>query len=694
MTNLTVFILICAMSLGVHGQDSKITIEQLSGPYDLGEGPHWDEENNLLYFVDIHEQKFFAFDPSTQSLTETYLKNGPVGVAVPLVDKENTFIAGSGRDLVEFQWDPSSSNSEPEIKVLSSVEADKPNNRFNDGKVDPAGRFWAGTMYEKNNEVIDNQGALYRFEEDGTPVTVLDNITISNGLSWSHDNETFYYIDSPTREVFAYDYDINSGNISNKRVIFSFKENDIPGVPDGMTIDKDGHLWVCVWDGSRILEIDPESKKLLRTVDMPAPRITSAVFGGPNYDILYVTSAKRGLSDADLEKHPAAGYVFAITGLGTSGVKSLNAKMRTAGQVTTIARSNDKFVHTLYVISVIEFQLIVHRYSSFPVLFFTSKINEHLGEDPRAMASCKLSDGPLRIVPLTEPHALSEGPHWDIANQVLYYCDISGQKMLRYDPKTSQVTEAYIKTGPVGVFVPVAGKKNTFLAGSGTELIEVEWNPSHNDSDPKIKVLSRVDLDRNSTRFNDGKVDPAGRFWAGTMGYSLYNQGSLYRFAADGTPTKILSPVSVSNGLCWSHDNSTFYYIDSPTLEIVAYDYDVETGNICNRRVVFTLELLDYNELPDGMTIDKDDNLWVAIFSGGRVIQVDPRTGKQLRVVTMPAMDITSVAFGGPDLDILYVTSGREKLSPDQLRAQPHAGSVFAVYGLGTAGRPMLGVKM
>ncbi|XP_011306311.1 regucalcin isoform X2 [Fopius arisanus] len=306
---------------------SNISIEQVAGPYDLGEGPHWDEDNSLLYFVDIHAKKFFAFDPSTKNVTETYIKNGPVGVAVPIADQKNTFIAGAGKDLVEVQWDPSTSNPDPEVKVLSTVDADRANNRFNDGKVDPAGRFWAGTMSEKDDQVADNQGALYRFQEDGTPVKVLDGVTISNGLCWSHDNEIFYYIDSPTHEVVAYNYDVDSGDISNKRVIFNFKENDVPGVPDGMTIDKDGHLWVAVWDGARILEIDPETQKLLRTVTMPAARITSAAFGGPEYDVLYVTSAKHGLSTADLEKQPAAGYVFAIHGLGTSGVKPLNAKM-------------------------------------------------------------------------------------------------------------------------------------------------------------------------------------------------------------------------------------------------------------------------------------------------------------------------------------------------------------------------------
>ncbi|XP_015110080.1 regucalcin isoform X2 [Diachasma alloeum] len=306
---------------------SKISVEQVAGPFDLGEGPHWDDEKKILYFTDLHERKFVALDPATKDFTDTYLKNGAVGVAVPVAGKKNTFVGVSGTDLVELQWDPLTRNPEPEIKVLSTVDVDRPHNRFNDGKVDPAGRFWAGTMSEKDGLITDNQGALYRFEKNGTPVKVLDNVTISNGLCWSNDNQTFYYIDSPTFEVVAYDYDIDTGDISNKRVVFNLKEYNIPGIPDGMTIDNDGHLWVAVCDGSRILEIDPESKKLLRTVTMPASRITSVVFGGPNYDILYVTSARHGLSTADLEKQPAAGYVFAIHGLGAVGTKSLNAKM-------------------------------------------------------------------------------------------------------------------------------------------------------------------------------------------------------------------------------------------------------------------------------------------------------------------------------------------------------------------------------
>ncbi|XP_011306335.1 regucalcin-like [Fopius arisanus] len=304
----------------------------------------------------------------------------------------------------------------------------------------------------------------------------------------------------------------------------------------------------------------------------------------------------------------------------------------------------------------------------------------------------------LRIVPVTEPHVLSEGPHWDRATQVLYFVDITSQKIMRLNPRTSEVTEAYIKNGPVGVFVPVAGRNNTFWAGSGTDLVEVQWNPKYNDPNPRIRVLSRIDKDRNFTRFNDGKVDPAGRFWAGSLGskgnQALDNLGSLYRFSPNGTPTRIISPVSISNGLCWSHDNSTFYYIDSPTLQVVAYNYNVSTGNISNKRVVFTLKKIHKDEVPDGMTIDAQGHLWVAIHSGGRVIQVDPKTGKEIRAVKLPVMAVTSVAFGGPNLDVLYVTSGREGLSRRQLRRQPLAGSVFAVHGLGTTGAPMLNVKI
>ncbi|XP_014300520.1 regucalcin [Microplitis demolitor] len=305
----------------------------------------------------------------------------------------------------------------------------------------------------------------------------------------------------------------------------------------------------------------------------------------------------------------------------------------------------------------------------------------------------------LKIEKVTGPYLLAEGPHWDAEKNLLYFVDINSQKILCYNPKTKITTYAYLECGLVSVVVPVAGKKNTFIAGCGRYLVQVIWNPRTNNKNPKTTILSLVDLSVNDTRFNDGKVDPKGRFWGGTMLLDSKvadppNQASLYRFAYDGTPTTMITPVSVSNGLVWSHTNDSFYYIDSQAYNIVVYDYDDTTGNISNKRILLDLKKNKIEGIPDGMTIDKAGNLWVAINTGGKVIQVDSKNGEVLRSVKMPVTDVSSVAFGGPNKDILYVTTARDKLSEAQIKLQPTAGSVFAVHGLGVTGSPMLACRI
>lgn len=296
---------------------------------------------------------------------------------------------------------------------------------------------------------------------------------------------------------------------------------------------------------------------------------------------------------------------------------------------------------------------------------------------------------------ITDPVTLSEGPHWDAEAQVLYFVDIPNQNLYCWNPATKSVTNAYIKTGQVGVAVPVAGEKNTFVAGAGTSFVKIVWDPKTNSSDPQINVLATVDVDRNNTRFNDGKVDPNGRFWGGTMALDMADgQGSLYRIDSDFVPHRIITPVSISNGLTWSYDSKTFYYIDSPTNKVRAYDYDDATGDISNERILFDFKKNNVSGVPDGMTHDAGGNLWIACYDGGRVINVDARTGQLLRTIEIPAKQVTSVSFGGPKLDILYVTTGRQGLKEKDLESQPQAGSVFSVKGLGINGGPMLSYKM
>ncbi|XP_008547469.1 regucalcin isoform X3 [Microplitis demolitor] len=304
----------------------------------------------------------------------------------------------------------------------------------------------------------------------------------------------------------------------------------------------------------------------------------------------------------------------------------------------------------------------------------------------------------VKIEQIAGPYICAEGPHWDEKKNLLYFVDVVGQKIFCYNPETKNITHTYLKNGQVGVAVPILGKNNEFLAGSGTDLVRVFWDTRVDDKGPRIEIISKVDVGVENTRFNDGKVDPKGRLWAGTMGEKNYvpipDKGSLYRFEYDGTPTKMISPVDISNGLVWSHTNDSFYYIDSFAYNIVVYNYDDTTGGIYNKHTLFDLKKNNIKGIADGMTIDRAGNLWVANHGGGLVFQVDSKTGKMIQSIAMPVSDITSVAFGGPNKDILYVTTAKDKLNETQLQEQPLAGSVFAVYGLGISGSPMLSCKI
>ncbi|XP_034943078.1 regucalcin-like isoform X2 [Chelonus insularis] len=306
--------------------EKQLIIKTVAGPFTLTEGPHWDESTNLLYFVDIPEQKFYCWNPKNNKLTHTSF-NSPVGVAIPIANKKNAFVVGCGTNVLELTWDTSANNTNPITKVIASVDTDRDDTRINDGKIDAKGRFWFGTMGEKKEEIIYKRGSLYRMGSDGIPKKMVSPVCISNGLTWNHKNDTFYYIDSPTRQVVSYDYDYNTGDINNKHVIFDLNNHNIPGFPDGMTIDEGGNLWIAIYDGGRVIQVDPSNGNLLKTINLPATKITSVAFGGQNKDILYVTSAKQKLTNAELQEQPLAGSVFSIEGLDVKGTSMLAYKM-------------------------------------------------------------------------------------------------------------------------------------------------------------------------------------------------------------------------------------------------------------------------------------------------------------------------------------------------------------------------------
>jgi sugar lactone lactonase YvrE len=258
----------------------------------LGEGPAWDAATQTLYWVDILNKHIYAGNELLVELDEL------VGFAVPC--KNGHLLVGKRFQFVDL--DPATKQE----TILATLDSEISTNRLNDGKCDPAGRLIGGTM--DMNET-DPNGKLYSF--DGKQTTpLLDKITISNGLAWSPDHKTFYYIDTPTREVKAFDYDLASGQIANPRAAIEL--GDTPGWPDGMTSDTDGNLWIAMWGGAQVTKWDPNRGKLLDQFAVPALHTSCPVFGGKDMNELYITSARKGMSEAELIEYPLSGGLFKI----------------------------------------------------------------------------------------------------------------------------------------------------------------------------------------------------------------------------------------------------------------------------------------------------------------------------------------------------------------------------------------------
>jgi sugar lactone lactonase YvrE len=258
----------------------------------LGEGPIWDASTQTLYWVDILNKRIYAGTDLLAELDEF------IGCLAPC--KNGHLILGKRFQFVDF--DPSTRQE----TVLARLNSEPAGNRLNDGKCDPAGRFLAGTM---DMQEVDPLGSVYSF--DGKQVTTLfDQVTVSNGLTWSPDHKTLYYIDSPTHQVRAYDYDVASGQAANPRVIIQIAAE--LGFPDGMTSDMDGNLWIAMWGGAQVMKWDPNSGKVLEQIPVPALHTSCPVFGGRDMNELYVTSARVRMSEADLIEYPLSGGLFKI----------------------------------------------------------------------------------------------------------------------------------------------------------------------------------------------------------------------------------------------------------------------------------------------------------------------------------------------------------------------------------------------
>jgi len=261
----------------------------------LGEGPAWDAKTQTLYWVDILGKRIHAWKDGRD---EFFQLDEFVGCVAPR--RDGGLVAALRASIVTLK------RFAPRPHRIAAV-TEPASNRFNDGKCDPAGRLLAGTM---DMEEKNASGNLYSFEAGKPARKLLDGIRISNGLAWSPDHQTLYYIDTPTRQARAFDYNLDTGDISNPRVVIEVPES--MGWPDGMTSDMEGRLWIALWGGAKIARWNPLNGRLEAEIAVPALQTSSCVFGGARRDILYVASARVGMDESALEKHPHSGGLFQI----------------------------------------------------------------------------------------------------------------------------------------------------------------------------------------------------------------------------------------------------------------------------------------------------------------------------------------------------------------------------------------------
>jgi sugar lactone lactonase YvrE len=275
----------------------------------LGESPVWHDAEKRLYWLDIEGQQLHRFDPANRS-DESFPLANQAGCLVPC--RNGNFLLAAQTGIEEIRL---STNGLEMIETGVTIhpESEIPENRYNDGKCSPEGRFWFGSL---NQQRQPNRASLYVLDKHGCR-TAITGATNSNGLAWSPDGNTFYWIDTPTRRVDTFDYDSHEGKLSNRRTVITFPnintENNTEqdfGRPDGMTVDSDGMLWIAHWLGGRITRWNPVNGTLLETIRLPVSRVTSLTFGGAELKTIFITTASFGLTPETQPHEPDAGGLF------------------------------------------------------------------------------------------------------------------------------------------------------------------------------------------------------------------------------------------------------------------------------------------------------------------------------------------------------------------------------------------------
>lgn len=277
----------------------------------LGEGPVWHEKRNSVFWVDIENCMLFEYHWLTNDVNK-YRFTQRISLAVP--GEGDELILGLQGGVARYIL------SSRTLEWITGLGENWETHRCNDGICDSGGGLWVGAMELTHKP---GTGTLYCVEPGKTVTKKIEHVTISNGMAWSGDNKWLYYIDSTTRKIDRYLYDEKTGNISFDKTVIHIK---VPIMPDGMTIDAEGMLWVALWGGFGVARYDADSGEMIGFIDVPAPNVTACAFAGEELDSLVITTAQEGMTGEDLVKYPQSGNTF-VARPGVKGVSGFNCAL-------------------------------------------------------------------------------------------------------------------------------------------------------------------------------------------------------------------------------------------------------------------------------------------------------------------------------------------------------------------------------
>ncbi len=282
--------------------ECKVAVDTIM---QVGECPIWDYRYHRLLWIDT-KGSLCIYTPQ-DGKNRVIKLDRMIGTVVPY--QEDTVLVGMEDGVFEMTL------SSGAMKPIADPEGRIPGNRYNDGKCDAKGRLWIGTM---DNDCTPYKAGFYCVEPTGATRTILDSVTISNGVIWSPDGKKMYYHDTPTAKVSSFDFDEETGVASNRKEVISLSQE--MGTPDGNTIDEEGMLWVANWGAACVTRWNPQTGELLQKIDVPALNVTAVAFGGEDLDQLYITTASLYMPEDEAGNYPEAGKMFVVKP-GVKGIK-------------------------------------------------------------------------------------------------------------------------------------------------------------------------------------------------------------------------------------------------------------------------------------------------------------------------------------------------------------------------------------